>query len=68
MKLPSNDAMQHNIRQTASICALKKIHSLVEEDRQKEALLTRILHNFLLYGWLILLLLAGLAAHLMGVI
>lgn len=68
MKKRSDDAMQKNIRHTASILALKKIHSLLEEDQQKEVLLTRILQNFLSYGWLVLLLLAGLAARLMGVI
>lgn len=68
MKKLSDNAMQQNIRHTASILAMKKIHTLLEEDQQKDVQLSRILYNFLSYGWLILLLLAALVAHLMGVI
>lgn len=60
--------MQKNIRRSASIKALKEIHAIVDEERKTEALLGRVLHAFLLYGWVVLLLLAGFVAHFMGVI
>ena len=68
MNTPQEEALQENIRRTASVHALKKIHAIVEEEREKEALLGRVLHAFLLYGWVVLLLLGGIAAHFFGVI
>lgn len=68
MSSPHEDALQENIRRTASVHALKQIHAIVEEERKTEALVGRVLHAFLLYGWVVLLLLAGIAAHFMGVI
>ncbi len=68
MSTPQEDALQKNIRRTASMQALKEIHAIVEEERKTEALVGRVLHAFLLYGWLVLLLLAGFVAHFMGVI
>ncbi|MEI7843285.1 MAG: hypothetical protein WCI39_09655 [Gallionellaceae bacterium] len=62
------DALQENIRRTASGQALKKIQVIVEEEQKKEALLGRVLHTFLLYGWVVLLFLGGIVAHLFGVI
>lgn len=68
MSSPHEDALQENIRRTASVHALKQIHAIVEQERKTEALVGRVLHAFLLYGWVVLLLLAGIAAHFMGVI
>lgn len=68
MSSPHEDALQENIRRTASVHALQQIHAIVEQERKTEALVGRVLHAFLLYGWVVLLLLAGIAAHFMGVI
>lgn len=68
MSAPQEDELQKNIRRSASIKALKEIHTIVEDERKTEALLGRVLHAFLLYGWVVLLLLAGIVAHFMGVI
>ncbi len=68
MKPQADDALQENIRRTASAHALRQIHAIVDEERKQEALVGRVLHAFLLYGWLVLLLLAGIVAHFMGVI
>jgi hypothetical protein len=68
MSTPQEDALQENIRRTASVHALREIHAIVDEERKTEALVGRVLHAFLLYGWLVLLLLAGIMAHFMGVI
>lgn len=68
MSTPQEDALQENIRRTASVHALREIHGIVDEERKTEALVGRVLHAFLLYGWLVLLLLAGIMAHFMGVI
>lgn len=68
MSFPREEELQKNIRQTASIHALKQIQAIVEEDRQTQALLGRVLHAFLLYGWVVLLLFIGVVAHWMGVI
>lgn len=68
MNTPQEDELQKNIRRSASIKALKEIHAIVDEERKTEALLGRVLHAFLLYGWVVLLLLAGFVAHFMGVI
>lgn len=68
MSTPQEDALQENIRRTASVHALREIHAIVDEERKTEALVERVLHAFLLYGWLVLLLLAGIVAHFMGVI
>lgn len=68
MNPEQDEALQKNIRHTASVHALKKIQVIVDEERKREALLGRVLHTFLLYGWVVLLLLGGIVAHLFGVI
>ncbi|MFA6013677.1 MAG: hypothetical protein WC742_01310 [Gallionellaceae bacterium] len=67
MKPSQEDEMQENIRRTASVHALHKIQKIVEEERNTEAVVARVLHAFLLYGWVVLLLIAGVVAHFMGV-
>jgi hypothetical protein len=68
MSSAQDEELQKNIRLSASVHALKEIQAIVEEERKTEAVVARVLHAFLLYGWVVLLLLAGVAAHLMGVI
>ncbi len=68
MSTPQEDELHKNIRRAASVHALKEIHAIVEEERKTDALVARALHAFLLYGWVVLLLLAGVVAHFMGVI
>lgn len=68
MTTRDDDALAQNIRRTTSIHALKQIGNIVGQERKTEALVGRVLHALLLYGWLVLLLLAGVVAHLMGVI
>jgi hypothetical protein len=68
MNTSQEEKLQENIRHAASVQALKKIQVIVEDERKKEALLGRVLHTFLLYGWVVLLLLGGIVAHLFGVI
>lgn len=67
MSSAQEEALQENIRRTASAHALKQIQAIVEDERKTEATVARVLHAFLLYGWLVLLLLAGVVAHFMGV-
>ena len=68
MNIKDDEALAKNIRSTASIQALKQIGEIVEQERKTDAIVARVLHAFLLYGWVVLLLLAGLVAHWMGVI
>lgn len=68
MSTPQEDELHKNIRRTAGAHALKDIHAIVEEERKTEAQVGRVLHAFLLYGWVALLLLGGIVAHFMGVI
>ena len=68
MNAYQDDELNKNIRRTASVQALKKIKSIVEEERKTDAIVERVLHAFLLYGWVVLLLVVGILAHFMGVI
>jgi hypothetical protein len=68
MNSEQGDKLQMNIRRNASVHALREIHAIAEEERKTETLVGRVLHVFLLYGWVVLLLLAGIVAHFMGVI
>lgn len=62
------DSQTKNIQRTAGLEALKQIGDIVAQERETQARLARVLHAFLLYGWLVLLLMAGLLAYWMGVI
>ena len=68
MTAPDDEALARNIRRTASIHALKQIGDIVAKERKTEARVKQMLRSVLRYGWLILLLLTGLAAYLIGVI
>ena len=59
--------MQQNIRRTAGLHALKKLRALVEADLADETYKARALRWLRRYGWLVLPLLALLAAYLLGV-
>ena len=60
--------LEQNIRRTVGMRALKEVRSLVDEDLREEALREKWLHAFLRYGWIVLLLAAGLLARYFGVI
>lgn len=62
------DPLTKNTQRTAGLAALKQIGDIVAQERETQARLARVLHAFLLYGWLVLLLMAGLLAYWMGVI
>mgnify|MGYP006870684807 CR=1 FL=1 len=59
--------MQQNIRRTAGLHALNKIRALVEADLADESYKARALRWLRRYGWLVVPLLALLAAYLLGV-
>jgi len=61
------DPLQQNIRRTAGLHALKKLRALVEADLAEETYKARALRWLRRYGWLVLPLLALLAAYLLGV-
>jgi len=67
MSTPQEDELQKNIRRTASVYALKEIHAIVDEERKTDESVARALNAFFQYGWVVLLLIAGIAAHFMGV-
>lgn len=62
------DPLQHNIRRTAGLHALRKIRVLVDAELADELFKTRALRWLARYGWLLLLLLALPVAYFLGVI
>ncbi len=61
------DPLQRNIRRTTARRALKEIRALVDEEIEREAAASRAVQWLKRYGWIILLVIAALLAHLMGV-
>lgn len=61
------DPMQKNIRRTAGLHALRKIHAIVDEENKNDAASARTLRWLLRYGWIVLLVFVALLARLMGV-
>lgn len=57
-----------NVRRAAGAHALKKIRGIVDEDLHEEAARAKLLHIFLRYGWIVLLLATLLLARHFGVI
>jgi hypothetical protein len=55
------------VRRAAGIRALKEIRSIVDQDLGEEAARAKLLHIFLRYGWMLLLLAAGLLGFYFGV-
>ncbi len=62
------DPLQHNIRRTTGLHALRKIRALVDAELADELFKTRALRWLARYGWLLLLLLALPVAYFLGVI
>lgn len=62
------ERMEQNARRTAGAHALKKIRGIVDEDLKEEVGRASLLHAFLRYGWIALLLAALLLARYLGVI
>jgi cation transport ATPase len=65
--MSKNERLQQNIRRTAGRHALKQIHAIVQQENINDAESARALRWFLRYGWVALLLIAGIVAHLIGV-
>lgn len=63
----ADDPLQHNIRRTTGQHALKKIRAIVDEENRNDAAVAVALRRLLRYGWIGLLVVAVLAAHLIGV-
>lgn len=61
------DPLQKNIRRTAGLHALRKIHAIVDEENKSDAASARTLRWLLRYGWIVLLAFVALLARLMGV-
>lgn len=61
------DPLQQNIRRTTAQRALKEIRALVDEEIEREAAASRAVRWLKRYGWIVLLVIAALLAHLMGV-
>jgi hypothetical protein len=62
-----DEPLQQNIRRTTAQHALRKIRAIVDEENRNDAAVAVALHRLLRYGWIALLLVAILVAHLMGV-
>lgn len=65
--MSAKDPLQHNVRRTAMLSALRKIRGIVDEENQNDAETARALRWLLRYGWMVLLLVVALLARLMGV-
>lgn len=63
----NDDHLHDNIRRTTAVHALKKIRRIVDEENADDAFRARALGSLLRYGWLVLLLIAAVLAHLLGV-
>ena len=59
--------LQQNIRRTTGKHALKQICAIVEQENNNDADNARALRWFLRYGLAALLVIAAIAAHLIGV-
>jgi cation transport ATPase len=65
--MSEDERLQQNITRTTGLHALKQIHAIVQQENKNDADTARALRWFLRYGWVILLLIAGIMAHLIGV-
>lgn len=66
--MSADDPLRQNIERTTALHALKQVRSLVDEANADDAFKQRALRWLLRFGWLVLLLVAALAARLSGVI
>ena len=65
--MSDDEKLQQNIDRTTSKHALKQIHAILEKENKNDAENARILRWLLRFGWVILILIAAVLAHLMGV-
>jgi hypothetical protein len=65
--MSEDDKLQQNIKRTTSMRALKQIHAIVEQENKNDAETARVLRWLLRFGWVLLLLVGAILAHLMGV-
>lgn len=65
--MDADDQLQRNIRQTTGLHALRQIASIVDEENKSDATTANLLRWLLRYGWMVLLIIAVLAAYLTGV-
>jgi hypothetical protein len=63
-----SERIEHNVRRAAGVHALKQIRGLVDEELREDEARRKLLRAYLLYGWIILLLLALALARYFGVI
>ncbi len=63
-----DDRLQHNIRHSTALHALKQIRTRVDAENADDAFKTRALRGVLRYGWLVLLAMALLFARILGVL
>jgi hypothetical protein len=68
MNATEQERLEQNIRRTAGVRALKEIRGIVDDDLREEAARRKWLAILLRYGWMVLLLAAGLLARYTGVI
>jgi hypothetical protein len=68
MSTSEQERIEKNVRRSAGLHALKEIRGIVDEDLREEAARAKLLRAFLRYGWMVLLLAAGLLARHFGVI
>jgi hypothetical protein len=68
MTTQEQESIEQNVRRAAGVQALKEIRVIVDEDLREEAARAKLLHVFLRYGWIVLLLTVWLLAHHFGVI
>jgi cation transport ATPase len=61
------DPLQQNIRRTTGAHALKQIGEIVDKENRDEAATSRAVRQTMRYGLIVLLILAAVLAHLMGV-
>lgn len=63
----ADDPLQHNIRRATGQHALRKIRAIVDEENRNDAAVAVALHRLLRYGWIALVVVAVVVAHLIGV-
>ena len=65
--MSDEEKLEKNINRTAGLHALSQINTILEKEKNSDADTARALGLLLRYGWLALLFVAAILAHLMGV-
>lgn len=65
--MSDDDGLQQNIRHTSGQHALRQIGKIVEESDRDDAFKAQAVRNILLYGSIVLLLVATVLGYVMGV-